>query len=45
MALHEEVIDNYKIVFLGDTNVGKTSFVQSFIANKSIMKTDFKNNL
>ena len=40
MALHEEVIDNYKIVFLGDTNVGKTSFVQSFIANKSIMKTD-----
>lgn len=40
MALYEEIIDNYKIVFLGDTNVGKTSFVQSFIANKSIMKTD-----
>ena len=32
MALQEQIIDNYKIVFLGDTNVGKTSFVQTLKA-------------
>ena len=40
MALQEQIIDNYKIVFLGDTNVGKTSFVQTFTTNKSVMNSN-----